>query len=199
MTGHVVFAVQAGDVLRVYVRNGDAELRQVAQSAVHTEVDPGRLVTLVADLDDQFGWTGPFATAGAAAFRRPAVAAPLPPGTDSERRAQQLATDRERKRRARRAASRGGHKGPTPGSRKQGEERRERLMALVRELHPKPVAAADFAPILLPGESNTGALHMSLTQLIDKGQLVRTGATGQYRWKLPPGVQPVEQSEGTPS
>jgi hypothetical protein len=71
----VVFAVQQGDALRVYVRNGDAELRQVAQTAVNVaDVDPVHLVTLVADLDAQLGWSGP-AAAGGRVLGHPAVAA----------------------------------------------------------------------------------------------------------------------------
>lgn len=70
----MVFAVQVGDALRVYVRNGDAELRQVAQTlVVHADVDPTRLVTLVADLDSSLGWSGPAATAGDRVLGHPAV------------------------------------------------------------------------------------------------------------------------------
>jgi DNA-binding IclR family transcriptional regulator len=68
----------------------------------------------------------------------------------------------------------------------QGVDRRERLLTRLRERHPEPCSAADFATALLPGESKTGALHMSLEWLVGHGLATRSGEPGAYRWSLVP-------------
>lgn len=159
----VVYATQSGDVLRVWVRSDGADVREVLRSTVTVELDPARLVGLVADLDTEFGWSNG------------ATPPPVVP-----KRVRQL------------AAATAAKTTPTPKQRRRisraaAAARRDTIVQRAAE---RGEIAGDELFDLYKAGTGTEGPYKDLRQLVDEGRLERSGIRrthggAGYRWRLP--------------